>query len=173
MFDFESGVLPPEFTIPSNTAIASTELYSGVTPSFGTKFLRNQDGGTPTGTPSGPITLTLTELGSHSSIDLNFLLAVIDAWDGTNGAPARDYLNVTVDSVLVFQGSWAQASGSGNSVPRYASGALCCTFGASYFNNDGAVDMDSVSALNGIPHTASSVTIKWFASLDFHGPEFA
>ena len=43
--------------------------------------------------PTGVATLTLTDLPAHTSVDLSFLLAIIDTWDGSgSGAAAAGLL---------------------------------------------------------------------------------
>ena len=50
-------------------------------------------------------TLKLEGLPQHSSIDLDFLFAALDSWDGSTiegGRAAPDFFNVSVDGELVF-----------------------------------------------------------------------
>src|SRR5262249_36330283 len=88
--DFESG-LPPQIT--GGGVVTSSQGY-------GTgQFLQNT-----TINPIAPTTLTLTNLPAHTSIDLNFLLGIINTWDGLDRSPTSspDYFNVTVDGVSLF-----------------------------------------------------------------------
>lgn len=50
------------------------------------------------GMPGLHTVLTLNNLPQHTSVKLNFLLAVLDSWDGTVG----DYFHVTIDGNSVF-----------------------------------------------------------------------
>src|SRR5689334_17970277 len=78
--DFNSGV-PPEFSAsaPGAREIAGVGQYANY--GFSGSFLWNQTGGPSNGTPGLASVLTLTDLPPHHSIDLNFLLAIIDTWD--------------------------------------------------------------------------------------------
>ena len=71
------------------TNIESVQGYAGIGPGsnqFSGNFLRNQTGGLPSiGTPGSMTTLTLSDLPAHTSIDIDFLLATIDTWDGIDG----------------------------------------------------------------------------------------
>ena len=100
--DFESGT-PLE--ISGVTTTQPVQGYAGLGPTddkFGGNFLRIADGASPTGVA----TLTLTDLPAHTSVDLSFLLAIIDTWDGSGSAPPQpDFFNVTVDGAPVFRGN--------------------------------------------------------------------
>jgi len=84
--DFESG-LPVEFL--NAGAVESTQGYSGL--GFGDNFLRN------TTVPPLTSTLVIQNLPCHTSVDINFLAAIIDSWDGFGGSPGPDQFNVIVD----------------------------------------------------------------------------
>ena len=55
-----------------------------------------------TGNPASKTTLTLTGLPSHTSLDLDFVLAILESWDGEDGDHGPDHFNVSVDGNLVF-----------------------------------------------------------------------
>lgn len=162
-----------DFDAPAVVASGVTAVFDGAgapesvasyPAPFSGNFFRNTTGGTPTGTPGLPTTLTLSGLPAHTSLDINLLLAAIDSWDSSDGAPAPDVFNVVVDGTNVFQGTWANASGSINTVPSFAGPApLCCTSGGPFFDNDRGIDLGPVSSLSAIPHTASTVSIAFFA----------
>jgi hypothetical protein len=88
--DFNSGV-PSQFSGVTSTIGVSNCTTVG----FGGNFLRNTTTGSTT-------TLTLTGLSGHTSIDLNFLLAIVSSWDGTSVNIAPDYFDVRVDGNLIF-----------------------------------------------------------------------
>lgn len=126
---------------------------------FSGNFLQNDS----VGNPAAASVLTLTGLPSHSSVSIGFLLAAIDSWDSTNGTVAPDLFNVSVDGNPVFQTTFANQTGSVNyGGDDIGNGLQARGFNSSF--NDSAFDLYSEAALQNIPHTASSLTISWFAS---------
>jgi ELWxxDGT repeat protein len=121
------------------------------------KFLRNTSDG-------GHTVLTLTGLPAHDVLDLEFLLAAIGAW----GANGPDRFNVLVDGVSVFSHRLNNsavadplayvAPAGGRLVDREDRG-----FGLAV---DSLYDFGVEPSLRGIAHTASSVTIEFFADGD-------
>ena len=155
------------------TSTVSVEGYSGLGTGgnlFADDFLINGSGGDPA--PS--TVLTLAGLPPHTTIDLAFLLAIIDTWDGTSFPPvpsqAPDFFNVQVDGAQVFSETFANAdaaTGQTYSPPpgvELANGVQLGFRSANVNDLDDAYDMGLDPAFIGIPHTASSVTIAWFAS---------
>ena len=114
--------------------------------------------------PLPTTTLTLTGLPTHNSIDVEFLMAIIDSWDGTPNFPGPDFFNVRVDGTTVFWYTFAIQSGVSDYSPP-PGGLLSggTNLGFSSFN-DQAFNMYLEPVLHSIPHTASTVTIEWFAS---------
>ena len=115
--------------------------------------------------------LTLTGLPAHTSVDVNFLLAIIDSWDGTGPNTFQpDYFNVAVDGVSVFSETFTNVGGSSQSYQPTAAGVRLTTgvfdHGFSLFPNvgDSAYNMGLEPRLHNIAHTASTLTIEWFAS---------
>ena len=153
--DFESGA-PSEFS-----GVTTTESVQGFTAvGFTGNFLRN-----PSVSPIQNTTLTLTDLPTHTTIDINFLLAIIDSWDGNGGSPGPDRLVVTVDSVSVFDEVFATASGSGSYDPTEASAlGPQAHYGFSGSWQDEAYNMTLEAAFHDIPHTSENVTIVWTAA---------
>ncbi|NIM95690.1 MAG: hypothetical protein GTO18_18475, partial [Anaerolineales bacterium] len=115
--DFDGGLTVAPKVTATLGGVTSTEPvqgYDGIgSPgnSFGGLFLRNTSGGgEPPRTPGSPTTLTLTGLPPHISVDINFLLAIIDSWDGSEPGEDPggcldchpDIFTVTVDGVTVF-----------------------------------------------------------------------
>jgi len=163
--DFETGPIPPEFVDvnPASENIEGTQGYSGL--GFDDNFLRNTSG-LPDGPEArNPTTLVLNDLDCHTSVDINFYLAIIDSWDGT-GSPA----NVGPDSFIVTvnaQNKFAQIFQSAQGTQTYENPATAITlafkqvlgFNAQWF--DSAYNLGLDSSLDGIPHTANSLTIAW------------
>ena len=169
--DFNNGA-PAQFT--GVTTTESVQGYDGLGAAgntFSGTFLRIADGGAPTGVA----TLTLTDLPAHTSIDLGFLLAIIDTWDGSGTGAAPDIFNVTVDGTPVFAETFTNVNQAGflqgyqPTVP-----AADLTPGSARFVDrgfaqvatvgDAAYDMSVEPRLQAIPHTGSTLTIRWFGS---------
>lgn len=155
---FESGV-PAEFSAPGSV-IEGVQGFAGRGPvgrQFSGSFLRY------TSVPLFPTTLTLRGLPPHDSLDVRFLLAVIDSWDGT------ELLQVRVDGVLRFSHWFQLATGDASSYIA-APGALLSSgtnlgFSAgTYYSRDRAYDMGVEPVFLGIPHTADSVVVVWSLS---------
>ena len=109
--------------------------------------------------------LTLTGLAAHDSIDIDFLLAIIDSWDGSVTSVAPDFFNVRVDGVVVYSETYDQfdlADQSASTSNLIVGPGTPLGFNASF--GDSAYDMTGIAALTGIAHTASSLTIEFFAS---------
>ncbi len=169
--DFDSDV-PPEFS--GVTTTEGVQGWAGLghgTDVFGGLMLRN-DTGPYAGGPALPTRLTLTGLPPHDFIDLHFLLAIIDTWDGNWGGMDPDILNVTVDGHLVFSESFTNfpnthtASYPNATTPPEVILAQYVHLGFLGSYVDSAYDLGLEPALQAIPHTASTLTIEWFASGD-------
>lgn len=145
------------------TTTEGVQGYAGLGPSgnqFGGNFLRN----TSTGNPAQYTTLTLTGLPAHTSVNVNFLLGLIDSWDGYDSGWGPDAFNVKVGEVSVF--SQVFAIGSGTMTYSPPSGVLLASGTDRGFQNwaENAYNMYLESAFQNIAHTGSSLTISWFAS---------
>jgi len=126
---------------------------------FSGQFLRS----VASGNPSSAITLTLTDLPPHVSLSLDFLLAIIDSWDGDES------FTVTVDGVEIFSETFRN-TGNGQSFD-YPAGSLIFRDEEAGFNGtdlyrEAGYDMGSLPALRDFPHTSSTATISWFVSGD-------
>lgn len=148
--------------LSGTTTTESVQGYAGVGPlgnQFGGNFLRNQT----TGNPASLTTLTLTNLPAHTSIDVEFLLGIMDSWDGQQ---APDIFNVRIDgTTVVFSRSFAIASGSSNYTPPPGGdigGTVQRGFNGSWA--DQAFNMYLEPSLTGIAHTGSTLTVDFFAS---------
>ena len=156
--DFGSPVLNP--AISGAGMLESVEGYQGRGNDgrvFSGQLLRNQAGGNP----SPPITLTLEDLPPHQSLGLDFLLAVIDSWDG------NERFTITVDGVEVF-GHTFRNNGNGGSFD-YPAGTLIFRdedvgFTETNAFRDAAYDLGRFPSLRSIPHTSSTATISWFVT---------
>jgi len=136
---------------------------------FGGQFLRNKS----TGNPAASTTLTLNNLQTHTSISLDFLLAIIDSWDGSSTAgnvnSIPDLFNVRVDGVTVFSEGFDEVV-LGDSYTPPAGGLIVFSQQLGFSTGpgigwkDSGYDMGVESSLQNIAHTSSSVTIDWFGS---------
>ena len=157
--DFESGVPP---TISGSGTLTGTQGYSAL--GFGNSFLRSTAG---LGTTNG-ITLTFTDLPSHTSVDLAFFLAIIDSWDGVgDNSNGPDRFAVAIDGTILFSHVF-ENSGSGTQdyvPPASATLARHVHLGFSSANNffrDSAYDLGQDVVFSEILHTSSNLTINWF-----------
>ena len=190
--NFDDGV-PSEFS--GITTTESVQDFNGLgtgTNVFSGNFLRNT---TPTystsnsddpNQPGLKTTLTLENLPSHTSIDLNFLLGIIDTWDGkgdgtdddfidNNSSDTQrrsDFFNITVDGKEIFKKSFSTFdSNAQDYVPP--AGVELVTFdsqnlftdedGVQKTQNDSAYDMGLDPTFDSIEHTADTLTIEWFS----------
>ena len=177
--DFDGGLtVAPKVTgvLGGVTSTESVQGYDGIgslSNTFGGNFLRNPSGGgEPPRVPGSPTTLTLTGLPPHTSVDINFLLAVIDSWDGSEPGEGPgacdnchpDIFTVTVDGNTVF----SEAFGFNGPIFDPPPGVLLDEY-VPLFNpefDDAAYDMGLYASFDNIPHSAKSLTIEWFASGD-------
>jgi hypothetical protein len=142
------------------TSTEGVQSYSGLGSAgdqFGGNMLRNSSV-----SPISPTTLTLNGLPSHDSIDIDFLLAIIDSWDSTNGSPAPDFFNVQLDGVSLLQHTYANASGSVTDATGTDIGSGCQGRGFAGFC-DRAFDAGDFAGLS-VAHSSSTATISLFAS---------
>jgi len=158
--DFNSGV-PAAFTgVTGTTGVQGYVAYG----TFGGDLLFNSSGGDP----AASTILTLTGLPPHVTVNLNFLLAIIDSWDGSDVVAFPDYLNVTVDGTPIFQETLAnmplhtQSYVPPPGVLVTPTPAIDLGFNPTYI--DSGYDMGLEPAFQSIPHTANTLTIEWFAS---------
>lgn len=117
---------------------------------------------TATGNPATETILTINNLPTHNHISINFLLAVIDSWDGNLGSPfGPDFFNVSVDNNLLFHETFISTTISNltnqthNGQPMFSD--------SNYFNNfynDNSYDFGTVPSLNNIFHTRTSLKMR-------------
>ena len=162
VFDSDfNGSLPAE--ISGAGSLVGVQSYVGLGPAgnqFSGNFLQNSVV-TPTAT-----SLVLTGLPAHTSLDINFLLAIIDSWDG-------DTLSVLVDGTTIFSENFENSGvGTQTYVPP-AGGELArkvdlgFTVGGFWF--DSAYDMGVDPIFDDIPHSSSSLTIEWIPGQGWQG----
>ncbi len=152
---FYSGVTGG-FTGSANS-IEGVSGFSGIGTTgntFSGSLLRNSSAGNP-----ATITrLTLNNLPTHTAIDLNFLLAIMDSWDGDSAPYGPDILNIAVNGTLVFSNN-PRTYANGVNILLYSGGNLGFNTPA-----DSAYNMYQENALKNIAHTSSTLTIDWYAS---------
>ncbi len=168
--NFNEGI-PSEFTVNTETAnTESVQNFDGrgtLTNIFAGNFLRNVTDG-----PGDKITLTLENLPTHTSIDLNFLLAIIDTWDGNLEGFGPDLFNVTVDGVSIFSETFTNIDSASQSYIPPIGVQLGSEEFFSDTNNsfssarDSAYNMGLDPTFDNIAHTGNTLTIEWFADGD-------
>lgn len=141
-----SGVGIAYFVSDSGTATESVQSLPGGL-GFSGAFLRNDSAG-------GWTSLGLTGLGAHTSVSVDFLLAILDSWDGFNCC-GPDRMHFRIDGVDVFDEIFATAGGGGQTFVPDSSGHY--GFNAGW--------MDQVAALNfTVAHAASTLVLDWYVS---------
>jgi len=175
-----------------NVTVFNTDFESGIPAEIsGAGFLHDSEG-YDTGdlllnssvSPALPSVLTLTDLPEHSSVSLDFLLAIINSWDGADGASSPDFFNVTVDGTTVFSEAFDNfvlesqtyippagvllTPRIGPTIPISPDGFRNLGFdtfiGQEEFWGDALYSMGHDPTFNLIPHTSSSLTVEWFAN---------
>lgn len=149
--------------------ISSPTLLTTPTPAgyqglgFDTAMVTNDTGGNP----ATAIVLAGSGLPAHTSLNLGFLLAVIDSWDGNTalgGTAPPDFLNITVDGVSIYSETFDNFV----SADQSASTANQLGFGSNLGFNagwpDSAYDFTGANAFLNVAHSASSFDIRIFAS---------
>lgn len=158
--NFDSGM--PLAVTPGEAAITPVQFFAGLGPSgyqFGGSFLRSPTGNT--------VTITLSGLPPHSTLDLDFLFAAIDSLDGTGTFPEGDFLNVKLDGVSIFRESFANATASQDQTYVAPPGGVLARrqdlgfSGPGSFYTDSAYDMSLEPRFHNLPHSASTATIAF------------
>lgn len=152
--------------LSGTTTTASVQSFPSP---FAGNLLRNSTGGDFggggfLGAPQISTMLNLSGLPAHTSVNLDFLLAIIDSWDGIGGSPGggNDTFTVKVNGNVVFSKVFAVQSGSSNYSPPPGVFLGSGSFGFSGFN-DQAYNLGLDPGLDAIAHSASTLTIEWFA----------
>ncbi len=138
--------------------IAGTQpAYS---PTYGNIF-RNGS----TGNPAGMTQLTLSNLPTHTSASIGFILGFLDSWDSRDGSCCTpDNVNLYIDGVLTASYTYNNALGS---IKDFGAGTLLYEYvqfdtGSTYYS-DSVVDMTG-DPLLAFAHAGSSLTIGLQAS---------
>ena len=170
--DFNSGIRPE---VSGVNALAGVQGYAGLgtgVNTFGGSMLHNTSGGIPVGTPGSVTRLTLSGLQVHTSINLGFLLAIIDTWDGLIAATGEtDFINVRVDGNLVFRETFVNSSPTFQNqsynpptgvrlTPTPTQLGFNVAAGATL---DSAYDMGLEPTFNNIPHSSSNLVVEFFS----------
>ena len=158
--DFSGGAVPAGFS--GVGAVVDAQGYKGLA-DFADNFLRN----TANGNPAAATILTLSGLAAHDTVSLDFLLAVIDTWDGSPpNVAAPDIFNVEIDGVSIFSESYANLQNLATQTAPTSNQVIAPTqLGFDLdFSTDSGYDMGDLAAFNGIAHSADTLTIEWFAS---------
>lgn len=156
-----SSTLPANID-PGTAVLTPSQGFEPLGPEgnkFGSTFLRG-----PTGTV---ITLTLTDLPPHETLSLSLLFAAIDSLDGEGTFPAGDYFKITLDGVIVFRESFANAIVS--QIQSYNPPAEVVLArhqdlgfgGPGGYYTDSAYDFGLDPTLQNLAHTASTATLKF------------
>jgi len=160
--DFEDGNLPTEFS--GAGSVVGSQGYADENLGFGQEFLRNAS----QGNPANATVLTLNNLPAHTHLNLGFLLATIDSWDGESLSNGPDLFNVEVDGVSVFSEPFDTFRDDNPDLVLRENADGNVGFTSRW--NDSAYDFTSENVpapmFQQIPHTADSVTIAFFASGD-------
>ena len=180
--DFEGGA-PDPFT--GFTSTAAVQGFAGLGTNsnvFAGEFLHNDSGCCAEDPVAGQTRtpLTLSDLPEHTSIDIDFLLAVINSWESTadSSVLGPDNFVVVVDGMRVFDQSLSNYDGTGNDYQPSTGVALTpaplSDLGFpgpsdSLAQNDSAYNMGLDSVFDAIPHTASTLTIEWLAEGGWEG----
>ena len=172
--DFENGV-PDTFT--GFTSTTSVQGFAGLGTNsdvFAGQFLQNDSGCCSLEPATGQTAtqLTLTGLPDHESVDVDFLLAIINSWESS------DNFVVTVDGTRIFDDNFQNYDGTGQGYQPPTGVALTppplADLGfpgpsTSLQKNDSAYNMGLDPTFDAIPHTASTLTVEWFAEGGWEG----
>ncbi len=192
--DFDSEISNEFLSIGTGAGLTDVQRYEGLGTgdnTFSGQFLQSTSGGTltePGSVQPEPITLVLSGLPDHTSLDLNFLLAIIENWDGNtaegdaegNPIDYPDAFNVAIDGELIYSVSFDQrlsddtydllsdeiySPPAGVELEHNRADRFTPAGGNHpYYVNDSAWDLGLDPKFDAIPHTASTVTIQWYAS---------
>ncbi len=164
--DFNKG-LPPQFSGIADIVGVQGYAGYGLEPNvFSGYFLRNFS------IPPKPTTLALDNLPAHTSIDLHFLLAIIDSWDGygPDTCCGPDKLTITVDGKPILDAIFDNAWNNGSQEyrpPQSAALARDVELGFRDIDDhdqDSAYDTSQDPRFSNIPHTSNTLTVEWYAS---------
>jgi len=110
-----------------------------------------------------------TRRQDHTAAELDFLLAIIDSWDGDDTQFGPDFFNVTVDGTSIFSNTFSFFGAQGYVPPPGVRltplpyGPLAGSTGQNFLDADSAYNM-GLDPTFSFAHTGSTLTIQWFAS---------
>ncbi len=145
LYTFEDGMRPDILT---GGRIATTRGYANY--GFDDYFVWSN---------GRAITLTLTGLDPADSLNLEFDLAIIDSWDGSNGVWGTDMMNVAMNDELIFQETFSQFNPDEQS---YAENPFVS--GQNLYRNGHWQDSAYHISLTGLRPQGDSMTLRWFAN---------
>lgn len=157
-----NGTLPAEIS-PGSATLTGVQGYAGLGPTghqFGGNFLRSMTGNV--------VTLSLSNLPTHTAVSLDFLFAAIDSLDGTGSFPSGDFFNVFVDGMSIFNESFANALTSQIQSYIPPTGVELARMidlgfsGPGGFYTDSAYNLGADPIFSNIAHTASTLTVRFF-----------
>lgn len=158
--NFDTSV--PTGMTPGTATITGVQGFAGLGPStnqFAGSFLRSETGNV--------VRLQLGGLPTHNSIGLDFLFAAIDSLDGQGAFPSGDFFRISIDGVVVFRESFANAVSSQIQTYQPPPGVQLARFQDLGFSGPGGFYTDSAYWMGGDPqfgnigHTASILTIEF------------
>jgi hypothetical protein len=169
--DFESGM---PSTITGNATIASVEGYQGIGHA-GNTFSGNLMVNKERGIAGSTTTLTLSNLPIHSSMNIGFLLAIINSWDGSS---ENDRFEVLLDGVTLFSETFDNFFTNDQTyippagvqlidridLPPYNKAFANLGFNGNPDWGDAGYDMYLEPRLQNVSHNASTATIVWRAT---------
>ena len=109
--------------------------------------------------------ISMGDLPTHTSLNLGFLLAVIDSWDGSSGNWHPDIFNVVLDGTSLYSRTFDNF----NTGDQTASTANRLSFGTDLgFNTwpDSVYDFQGANGFLNVLHTDSSALIQFIANGD-------
>lgn len=114
------------------------------------------------------ITMTVSGLESHTSIDINFMLAIVNSWNGndTDASKDPDFLNIAIDGINIFRETFENFDNDQSYTPP--SGVLLAAPSSNIHGtisnwHDSAYNMGLDGTFNNIAHTSDTLTISWLA----------
>lgn len=108
------------------------------------------------------LNISMSDLPTHTSLNLGFLLAVIDSWDGSSGGYHPDIFNVVLDGTSIYSRAFDNFGGD-----QTASTLNRISFGTDLgFSNwqDSVYDFQGANGFLNVLHTTSSATIQFIAN---------
>lgn len=170
--DFESGLSPSITGAGSIVSVEGLQGKGNAGNTFSGTLMVNKQ----RGLPAAACTLTLSNLPSHSSIQIGFLLAIINSWDGSS---EDDRFEVLLDGQVVFSETFdnffiadqtyvpppnVQLIDRVN-IPQYNQQKyLNLGFGGIDDWGDAGYDMYFEPRLQNIAHSSTTATIAWRAT---------